>query len=212
MSVKISRYNYIKVDYEAGEPEAVARAAGNLVRDLRRVLDCCPEPPGNVPFCRIIVGTLGVSEEICRKAEIGLLADEEGLPYKEAFLIQEKDGELLIAGSDRRGTVYGIYEICERYLGVSPWYFFGDVPLRRKQEIFFPDGFTRTDRPVVEYRGIFINDEEELEHWVQRYMGEDTIGAKTYEKIFELLLRLKMNYIWPRAGGCHGDCGGNLPL
>ena len=197
MSVKISRYNYIKVDYEAGEPEAVVRAAGNLVRDLRRVLDCCPEPPGNVPFCRIIAGTLGVSEEICRKAEIGLLADEEGLPYKEAFLIQEKDGELLIAGSDRRGTVYGIYELCERYLGVSPWYFFGDVPVRRKQEIFFPDGFTRTDRPVVEYRGIFINDEEELEHWVQRYMGEDTIGAKTYEKIFELLLRLKMNYIWP---------------
>lgn len=197
MSVKISRYNYIKVDYEAGEPEAVARAAGNLVRDLRRVLDCCPEPPGNVPFHRITVGTLGVSEEICRKAEIGLLADEEGLPYKEAFLIQEKDGELLIAGSDRRGTVYGIYEFCERYLGVSPWYFFGDVPVRRKQEIFFPDGFTRTDRPSVEYRGIFINDEEELEHWVQRYMGEDTIGVKTYEKIFELLLRLKMNYIWP---------------
>ena len=53
------------------------------------------------------------------------------------------------------------------------------------------------DYPSVEYRGIFINDEEELEHWVWRYMGETTIGVKTYEKIFELLLRLKLNYIWP---------------
>lgn len=58
-------------------------------------------------------------------------------------------------------------------------------------------GFFRTDHPSVEYRGIFINDEEELEAWVKKHMGEETIGVKTYEKVFELLLRLKANYIWP---------------
>lgn len=197
MSVKISRYDYLKVVYERNESEAVKTAVRNLKTDFRRVLDCNPEPPGNVPFHRIVIGTLGVSEEICRRADIGLLADSEGMPYKEAFLIQEKEGELLIAGSDRRGTVYGIYEVCGEYLGVSPWHFFADVPVRMKTEVFFPDGFIKTDYPSVEYRGIFINDEEELEHWVQRHMGEETIGVKTYEKIFELMLRLKLNYIWP---------------
>lgn len=197
MSVWIGRYGYLKVICEEKEPEAVKIAVSNLKRDFRRVMDAHLEPPGNVLFSRIVVGTLGISEEISRRASIGLLTDEEGQPYKEAFLIEEQAGELLIAGSDRRGTIYGVYELCSAWLGVSPWHFFADVPIRQKQEIFFPDGFVKADHPSVEYRGIFINDEEELEHWVQRYMGEDTIGVKTYEKIFELLLRLKLNYLWP---------------
>lgn len=195
--MRIGRYDYVKLICEEKEPDAVRIAAGNLRRDLRRVLDCTMEPPENAAFHRIVAGTLGISEEITRKADISLLQNKDDNLYKEAFLIQEKDGQLLIAGSDRRGTVYGIYEVCGRWLGVSPWYFFADVPVRRKQEVVFQPGMTHTDHPEVEYRGIFINDEEELEHWVQRYMGEDTIGVKTYEKIFELLLRLKLNYIWP---------------
>ncbi len=152
-------------------------------------------PPGAV--LRIIVGTTGQTDEIVHDAGLERLRDEEGNLRKEAFLLQEKNGELFIMGSDRRGTIYGIYEFCEKWLGVSPWYFFADVPVRAKQEVEIPSGFVQADWPSVEYRGIFINDEEELEHWVQRYMGEPTIGVKTYEKIFELLLRLKMNYIWP---------------
>ncbi len=152
-------------------------------------------PPGAV--LRIIVGTTGQTDEIVHDAGLERLRDEEGNLRKEAFLLQEKNGELFIVGSDRRGTIYGIYEFCEKWLGVSPWYFFADVPVRAKQEVEIPSGFVQADWPSVEYRGIFINDEEELEHWVQRYMGEPTIGVKTYEKIFELLLRLKMNYIWP---------------
>ena len=66
-----------------------------------------------------------------------------------------------------------------------------------RSEAVIESGYCKVDYPSVEYRGIFINDEEELEHWVWRYMGETTIGVKTYEKIFELLLRLKLNYIWP---------------
>ena len=77
-------------------------------------------------------------------------------------MIQEKEGELLIAGTDRRGTIYGIYDFCE-WLGVSPWYFFADVPVRRRSEVVIENGYCKVDYPSVEYRGIFINDEEELE-------------------------------------------------
>lgn len=74
---------------------------------------------------------------------------------------------------------------------------FADVPVKEKTEIWLEDGYCQRNWPSVEYRGIFINDEEELEAWVQNHMGESTIGVKSYEKIFELLLRLKANYIWP---------------
>ncbi len=82
-------------------------------------------------------------------------------------------------------------------LGVSPWTFMADVPVLKKEIFELPDGFVTADHPVIEYRGIFINDEEELDKWVSLHMDEPTIGVKTYEKIFELLLRLKLNYIWP---------------
>lgn len=82
-------------------------------------------------------------------------------------------------------------------LGVSPWYFWGDALVKTRENFTLEEGFIKWDYPSVEYRGIFINDEEELEAWVKNRMGEETIGVKTYEKIFELLLRLKGNYIWP---------------
>lgn len=205
--MKIRQYESVMVVCGDGEPKCVRLAIRNLIRDLRRVLECnvggaasCPGREecggGTGPLC-ITVGTAEYSGEICRRADLKRLRDEAGAFRREAYLIQEKDGDLLIAGSDRRGTVYGIYEFCEKWLGVSPWYFFADVPVRAKREVEIPEGFAQADWPTVEYRGIFINDEEELEHWVQRYMGEPTIGVKTYEKIFELLLRLKLNYIWP---------------
>lgn len=125
-----------------------------------------------------------------------LMTDKAGMLRKEAYQLRVQDNTLYIAGTDRRGTIYGIYTFCQ-WMGVSPWYFFADVPVKEKQELILEEGYCRTDWPSVEYRGIFINDEEELEAWVQNYMGEPTIGVKSYEKIFELLLRLKANYIWP---------------
>lgn len=71
------------------------------------------------------------------------------------------------------------------------------MPIREKDSFFLEEGYRKVDYPSIAYRGIFINDEEELENWVVTYMGEETIGVKTYEHIFELLLRLKCNYIWP---------------
>ncbi|MDE6518037.1 MAG: glycosyl hydrolase 115 family protein, partial [Acetatifactor sp.] len=139
---------------------------------------------------------LGVSHAIQGMVDSALLCDEKGTLRKEAYLHCLHEGRLVIAGSDRRGTIYGIYDLCEA-LGVSPWHFWADVPVKTKQEFVLPQGYQKMDYPSVEYRGIFINDEEELEAWVQNYMGEPTIGVKTYEKVFELLLRLKANYIWP---------------
>ena len=119
------------------------------------------------------------------------------IPHRrEGYVIAVRNSVLYLCGRDRRGTIYAVYEFCER-LGVSPWYFFGDVPPKQRDRFELAEGFSFTDYPSVEYRGIFINDEEELEKWVVGCMAEETIGPKTYAHIFELLLRLKCNYLWP---------------
>lgn len=181
------------------ETEAVRIAAGNLLKDLGRVLGAAGVQE-TADKAQILIGTIGNSAYIDELVATGKLKltgmQKQGKLHKEAYLLCVRDGKLIIAGSDRRGTVYGIYEFCEM-LGVSPWYFWADVPVKEKQKIYLEDGWCKADYPSVEYRGIFINDEEELEAWVKNYMGEETIGVKTYEKVFELLLRLKGNYIWP---------------
>ena len=167
----IRQYAPVSVICGEHETESVRLAAENLKRDLRRVLDCrledgAAESGNGNPALRILVETAGQARGICPGADLARIRDEEGNLRREAYLLQEKDGELLIVGSDRRGTIYGIYEFCEEWLGVSPWYFFADVPVRAKREVEIPSGFVKADWPGVEYRGIFINDEEELEHWV----------------------------------------------
>lgn len=194
MSFIINQHDYVDLIYSDAETEAVQIAITNLRRDLFRVLNCHINVNADVPKKKIYISTVG-NEGF--SIDTASLKDSEGAYRKEAFLIKEEDGKLYIIGTDRRGTIYGIYDFCEYVLGVSPWHFFADVPVREKSQIVIENGYEKADYPSVEYRGIFINDEEELEHWVQRYMGEETIGVKTYDKIFELLLRLKLNYIWP---------------
>lgn len=168
------------------QTEAVKLAAANLASDIGRVLGAdagvCHE---GKEACQIIIEDRWVQEAAWGETS-----------HKEAYLHRVKDGILHIAGADRRGIIYGIYELSE-WMGVSPWYFFADVPVRKRERLTLPEGYYKTDHPSVEYRGVFINDEEELEKWVRLHMGEETIGVKTYEKIFELLLRMKGNYIWP---------------
>lgn len=214
MGFHIGEGQKVELRYSSAQQEAVKIAIHNLAEDLGRVL------PGTEAFLReqtperletegasaIVISTLaeqnGVSQgDLCgndmeQGIDRDLMTDETGALRKEAFQLKVQDGTLYIAGTDRRGTVYGIYTFCEM-LGVSPWHFFADVPVGEKKEFTLEEGYCLTDWPSVEYRGIFINDEEELEAWVQRFMGEPTIGVKTYERIFELLLRLKANYIWP---------------
>ena len=189
--------------YSDREPEAVRIAIANLETDVKKVLPGVKvyrQTGKELPILAaggsvIAIHTLTDED---RETHTGweLMQDKSGFLHKEAYQLKVEEGRLSITGTDRRGTIYGIYTICE-WMGVSPWYFFADVPVKEKTEIWLEDGYCQRNWPSVEYRGIFINDEEELEAWVQNHMGESTIGVKSYEKIFELLLRLKANYIWP---------------
>ncbi|WP_207495836.1 glycosyl hydrolase 115 family protein [Aridibaculum aurantiacum] len=106
---------------------------------------------------------------------------------------------LIIAGSDARGTAYGVFTLSEK-LGVSPWYWWADAPVKKQEECIISQEEFISSPPGVKYRGIFINDEDwGLQPWAAKTFepGTGDIGPKTYAKIFELLLRLKANLIWP---------------
>jgi Glycosyl hydrolase family 115/Gylcosyl hydrolase family 115 C-terminal domain len=106
---------------------------------------------------------------------------------------------LVIAGSDRRGTAYGVFDLSEA-IGVSPWYWWADVPAQHHQTLVVPAGVYTEGPPAVKYRGIFINDEDwGIQPWAAKTFDPQTrdIGPKTYAKVFELLLRLHANYLWP---------------
>jgi hypothetical protein len=102
---------------------------------------------------------------------------------------------LVITGSDKRGTIYGLYDLSEQ-IGVSPWYWWADVPVTHRAQLFVRAGRYLQDEPAVKYRGIFLNDEAPaLTGWVREKFGN--YNHQFYEKVFELLLRLKANYLWP---------------
>ena len=109
------------------------------------------------------------------------------------------DNALVITGSDRRGTAFGVFEISKQ-IGVSPWYWWADVPVKKSSSLFIKHNTFITDAPKVKYRGIFINDEAPaLSNWSKEKFGG--FNHLFYEKVFELLLRLKSNYIWPAMWG-----------
>ncbi len=199
MSFIIEHGDSVNIIYDFAEPEAVLIAINNLKTDLQKTIGVrLYKGNGNLfgDAIDVIIGTIGVSQIIEAFGVPTAMYDESGKLRKEAYSIKVCGDSLIIMGSDRRGTIYGIYELCE-ILGVSPWYYWADVPVKQKTSFMLEDDFEKTDYPTVEYRGFFINDEEELEHWVQKHLGEETIGLKAYEKIFELVLRLKANYMWP---------------
>ncbi len=148
----------------------------------------------------IIIGTIEHSEIIKGLIEEGLLPESELIFGKhEAFIIKEVGESLVIAGSDARGTIYGIYHLSEK-IGVSPWYYFSDVPVIVKDKIAVDFSAPYIDQgPDVKYRGIFINDEERLIDWAKlKFPTENgTPDVNLYRHIFELLLRLKANTLWP---------------
>ena len=112
---------------------------------------------------------------------------------------------LVIAGSDKRGTIYGIYDLSEQ-IGVSPWYWWADVVPDRREALYVRPGRYLRGEPSVKYRGIFLNDEKpNLDYWVRKHYGERPVPGATsanfnsafYARIFEVILRLKGNYLWP---------------
>lgn len=117
----------------------------------------------------------------------------------EAFQLSAAPNVLTIAGSDRRGLAFGIYELSRR-IGVSPWNWWADVPVTRRATLRLSLGDEPIDQPAVKYRGIFINDEDwGLQPWAAKTFEPEVgnIGPKTYSRIFELMLRLRANYMWP---------------
>ena len=120
---------------------------------------------------------------------------------KDAFFLGERDGKIIIVGNNGRGTAYGILEL-SRKAGVSPWVWWGDVVPEKKGSLTFGSEDETLQSPSVEYRGIFINDEDwSTLQWanktVEPELPKGAIGPKTYKRIFQLLLRLRANALWP---------------
>ncbi|WP_344065995.1 glycosyl hydrolase 115 family protein [Microbacterium pumilum] len=150
---------------------------------------------------RIVVGTIGRSPVVdslivSGRLDVSALYDEDGAVRWEGFTIAVVDEVLYLVGTDRRGTVYAVYEFA-RAIGVSPWHWWADAPIHPRDHVTVASDTRISDWPSVRYRGVFINDEEELYHWARQHTADDTIGPETYERVFELLLRLGGNYIWP---------------
>jgi hypothetical protein len=198
----------------------VTRALRDLQTDISKVTGITPGfVTGKVPRTRevVIAGTIGKSRLIDRLVQKGKI-DTDGVAGKwESFLIQTVDNPLpgirkalVIAGSDKRGTIYGIYHISDG-IGVSPWYWWADVPVRKSRELYVSPGRRVWGEPSVRYRGIFLNDEyPALTKWVAYKYGNvqpsvnppvpsgvANYGSEFYSRIFEVLLRMKANYLWP---------------
>jgi hypothetical protein len=154
----------------------------------------------------IIIGTISGSALI-KKLIAEKKIDVSSIKGKwEAFQLQTLtrpfagiDNALIIAGNDKRGTAYGVFELSKQ-IGVSPWYWWADVPAKKKAEVFVKKGIYKYNSPSVKYRGIFINDEAPaFSGWTKEKFGG--VNHLVYEKMFELLLRLKANYLWPAMWG-----------
>ena len=154
----------------------------------------------------VIIGTIGKSPVINRLIEEKKLDVNDIKGKWETFIIQaienplpEVEEALIIAGSDKRGTIFGMFDLSEK-IGVSPWYWWADVPVKKKSEIYVKPGRYTLGEPAVKYRGIFINDEAPaLAGWVHENYGG--FSSKFYEHVFELILRMKGNFLWPAMWG-----------
>lgn len=190
--------------YDASDHPGVVRALGDLQLDIERVTGQRPtlrtEQPKGSPV--VLVGTLGKSRLIDGLVASGKL-DATALRGKwECFVITSVaspfpgvEQALVIAGSDKRGTIYGLYELSEQ-LGVSPWQWWADVPPKKRSSAYVLPGTHSMGEPVVRYRGIFLNDEAPcLTGWAKEKFGG--LNSKFYTRVFELLLRLRANYLWP---------------
>ncbi|MBR2360790.1 MAG: glycosyl hydrolase 115 family protein [Bacteroidaceae bacterium] len=192
-----------KIIVDENDWYGVLRAANDLGDDVRKVTNIpslvivtnSSQVNFNTLPNSIIVGTIGKSKVIDKLIKQKKIDVKKVRGQWESYLIDVVDGSLVIAGSDKRGTIYGIYEISQR-IGVSPWYWMADAPVKHQDEVWYDGGRIVQPSPKVKYRGIFINDEwPSFGTWCNTHFGG--VNSKAYEHIFELLLRLKANYFWP---------------
>lgn len=187
----------------------VIRAARDLAADVGRVTSRdAPVVVGREPATGevVLIGTIGRSPTIDRLVREGKI-DGGALAGKwETFMTQTVqdplpgvEWALVIAGSDKRGTIYGIYDLSAQ-IGVSPWYWWADVPVPRQSNLYVLPGVHTQGTPAVKYRGIFINDEAPaMSGWTRAHNGG--FNSQLYTKVFELILRLKGNFLWPAMWG-----------
>lgn len=193
----------VAVYVDAAADSAVRHVAQSFAEDLERVSGRKSPVITDIKTVKtplVIIGVLGQSpviDELIRTKKIAV-ADVNGWEAFRQIVVPNPlpgvSSALVIVGSDRRGAVYGTYDISQK-IGVSPAYWFADVPVRHQDTVFITAG-SRFDSPKVRYRGFFINDEAPaFSTWTQEKFG----GAnhKAYAHIFEYLLRMKGNYLWP---------------
>jgi glycosyl hydrolase family 115 (putative glucuronidase)/glycosyl hydrolase family 115 len=194
--------------------KVVQIAAREFADDVQRVTGKSPRlvnEPTQASRYSVIIGTLGQSPLIDSLVRAGKLNVEQLRGKWETFIVATVSNPLpnvgmglVIAGSDRRGTAFGVFELSQA-IGVSPWYWWADVPSVHRDNLFVAGGTRRAGPPSVRYRGIFLNDEDlGLQPWAAKTFDPQLgdIGPKTYARIFELLLRLKANTLWPAMHNC----------
>jgi len=194
--------------YDTADYKGVIRAVGDLKTDIGKVTSTEPGvfSTNRADDYKIIIGTIGKNVQIDRLVKSKQLDVQQLKGKWESFLITTIKNPspgvkeaLVIVGSDKRGTIYGIYELSEQ-LGVSPWYWWADVPVKKRPAAYVLPGKYMSGEPKVKYRGIFINDESpSFTGWARAKFGG--VNSKMYVHMFELLLRLKANYLWPAMWG-----------
>lgn len=204
---------------DPGDFPVVRLAANLLADDVARVTGQRPAVRDNEAKTPqvVLIGTLGHSARLDALARTGKLLRVDALRGGwETTLRQTVDHPwpgveraLVIAGSDRRGAAYGAMEVSEQ-IGVSPWYWWADVPVPRQTTLTLPADAPTLHSPSVRYRGIFINDEDwGLQPWAAKTFDPafKNIGPKTYARVFELMLRLRLNTLWPAMHACSTEFG-----
>jgi hypothetical protein len=200
--VIVSHNQQAVIAVDASDDALVLKAAALLQQDIEAVtgrkLSIVQNNTGAAPV--IIIGSLQHSALVQQLVKEKKLQADSLQQQWEGYRVQVVNNRtLVITGSDRRGTAYGVLELSKQ-IGVSPWYWWADVPVQKKAALFFPAYTLLADAPKVKYRGIFINDEAPaLSSWSKEKFGG--FNHLFYEKVFELILRLKGNYIWPAMWG-----------
>ena len=190
----------VEIYMDANDCRGVSYAANALVKDIRNVSGSQATITSNRK-ATILVGTIGHSAAIDQLIKQKRINGNLLKGKREKFIITVVDNQLVIAGSDRRGTIYGIYELSQQ-MGVSPWYDWADVPVEHHDSIFVNRGTYSDGEPAVRYRGIFLNDEAPcLTSWVKNTYGTGYGDHRFYQRVFELVLRLRGNMMWPAMWG-----------
>ena len=194
--------------YDDNDELSVKRAVALFAEDIERVSGKKPSLLSSAGKAQhiIIAGTIGKNKVIDQLIRNRKLNVKEIEGQWERYTIQVVNNPLpnvkqalVIAGSDRRGVAYGLFSVSET-IGVSPWYWWADVPVKKRNNIYLNVKPYTSPAPTVKYRGVFINDEDwGLLPWAKNTFDPELkdIGPKTYAKVFELLLRLKANYLCP---------------